>query len=170
MHAAVVIMSVVLIRMSKRPPVRGWEVAKRLRGRSIDTEITSVRTQRCIRFHRRSSRRRSLVTAITPAPKDSSYITKACPSSCATRSWLETGGEPEPIGILVRDRGQRDRVVSGLAECGATVRALDSDKATTGYPQALTMHDARCTGQRGWSSPGYCSSASETKLCPTSTY
>ncbi|GEP27811.1 DNA helicase UvrD [Cryobacterium levicorallinum] len=57
--------------------------------------------------------------------------------------WLETGGEPESIGILVRDRGQRDRVVSGLAERGVTVRALDSGKATTGYPQALTMHRAK---------------------------
>ncbi|TFD37765.1 hypothetical protein E3T40_04025 [Cryobacterium sp. TMT1-19] len=28
-------------------------------------------------------------------------------------AWLQSGGEPESIGILVRDRGQRDRVVSG---------------------------------------------------------
>ena len=57
--------------------------------------------------------------------------------------WLKSGGEPESIGILVRDRGQRDRVVSGLAERGVTVRALDSGKSTVGYPQALTMHRAK---------------------------
>lgn len=81
-----------------------------------------------------------------PEPKSRPYSSLADELDGAAKivaGWLETGGEPESIGILVRDRGQRDRVVSGLAERGVTVRALDSGKATTGYPQALTMHRAK---------------------------
>lgn len=59
------------------------------------------------------------------------------------RSWLDAGEAPESIGILVRDRGQRDRIVSGLAERNVTVRPLDTGKAPVGFPAALTMHRAK---------------------------
>ena len=58
-------------------------------------------------------------------------------------SWLAAGETPESIGILVRDRGQRDRIVAGLAERKVTVRPLDTGKAPTGHPLALTMHRAK---------------------------
>lgn len=60
-------------------------------------------------------------------------------------SWLADTEHPESIGILVRDRASRERVVSGLAERGVTVRALDAGAVKPGAPVALTMHRAKGT-------------------------
>ncbi len=51
----------------------------------------------------------------------------------------------ESIAILVRDRANRDRVVSGLAERGVTVRAVDREAAPAGSPVVMTMHRAKGT-------------------------
>ncbi len=55
------------------------------------------------------------------------------------------GQPPETIAILVRDRNHRDRVVTGLAERGVTVRAVDRETVPTGKPVVMTMHRAKGT-------------------------
>ncbi len=60
------------------------------------------------------------------------------------KSWLaEDEVEPESIAVLTRNQDDRDRFVRGLGERGVTVRALDRNAATPGYPQVLTMHRAK---------------------------
>jgi superfamily I DNA/RNA helicase len=62
------------------------------------------------------------------------------------REWVsETPGAPETIAVLGRDQRQRDRVVSGLAERGVTIRAVDREHIKPGQPVALTMHRAKGT-------------------------
>lgn len=65
------------------------------------------------------------------------------------RDWLDQAGEaeaaPENLAVLVRDRFQRDRVVSGLAERGVSVRGVDREAVKPGVPVVMTMHRAKGT-------------------------
>ena len=49
----------------------------------------------------------------------------------------------ETIAVLVQDRFQRERVVTGLTERGVPVRAVDREQPTTGKPLVMTMHRAK---------------------------
>ncbi|MBW3068068.1 UvrD-helicase domain-containing protein [Actinomyces sp. 594] len=62
--------------------------------------------------------------------------------------WLEEdrdsgAGAPESIAILVRDRYQRDNVVTGLAHRGVEVRPVDREAVGRGRPVVMTMHRAK---------------------------
>ena len=60
------------------------------------------------------------------------------------KAWLAEGDvEPESIAVLTRSQDDRDRFVRGLGERGVTVRALDKNAASSGYPLVLTMHRAK---------------------------
>ncbi len=61
------------------------------------------------------------------------------------RAWTAETDAPETIAILVREQRQRDRLVSGLAERGVTVRAVDREHIKPGQPIAMTMHRAKGT-------------------------
>jgi superfamily I DNA/RNA helicase len=61
------------------------------------------------------------------------------------RTWVAETDAPETIAILVREQRQRDRLVSGLAERGVTVRAVDREHIKPGQPVAMTMHRAKGT-------------------------
>ncbi len=61
------------------------------------------------------------------------------------RTWVAETDAPETIAVLVREQRQRDRLVSGLAERGMTVRAVDRERITPGQPVAMTMHRAKGT-------------------------
>ena len=68
------------------------------------------------------------------------------------RSWTEPSESssgapvaPETIAVLVREQRMRDRVVTGLAERGVTVRAVDREPVKPGRPVAMTMHRAKGT-------------------------
>lgn len=64
-------------------------------------------------------------------------------------SWAaeaDRSGTPRgTIAVLVRDRVQRDRVVSGLAERGVTVRGVERDGSAGNEPVVMTMHRAKGT-------------------------
>lgn len=51
----------------------------------------------------------------------------------------------ETVAVLVRDRFQRDRVVTGLAERGVEVRAVDRESLRRGRPVVMTMYRAKGT-------------------------
>ena len=63
--------------------------------------------------------------------------------------WLEEDrdageeGDPETIAVLVRDRYQRDAVVTGLAQQGIEVRPVDREAVGRGRPVVMTMHRAK---------------------------
>ncbi|HEY8589711.1 MAG TPA: UvrD-helicase domain-containing protein [Naasia sp.] len=59
------------------------------------------------------------------------------------RSWLDEKTTPETIAVLVQDRFQRERVVTGLAERGVAVRAVDREQPSPGKPLVMTMHRAK---------------------------
>lgn len=60
--------------------------------------------------------------------------------------WVAAGEcPPEAIGVLVRDRATRDRVVAALSGRGVVVRALDAGAVRPGAPVVLTMHRAKGT-------------------------
>ena len=61
------------------------------------------------------------------------------------RTWVTETDAPETIAVLVREQRQRDRLVSGLAERGVTVRAVDREHIKPGQPVAMTMHRAKGT-------------------------
>lgn len=52
---------------------------------------------------------------------------------------------PETLAILVRDRFQRDRVVTALGDLGVTVRGVDREAIKPGAPVVMTMHRAKGT-------------------------
>ena len=52
-------------------------------------------------------------------------------------------GAPETIAVLVRDRYQRDAVVTGLAQQGIEVRPVDREAVGRGRPVVMTMHRAK---------------------------
>lgn len=59
------------------------------------------------------------------------------------RAWLDDDRAPETIGILVRDKRQMSRVVSGLGERGVDARGVDHKATATGVPVVMTMHRAK---------------------------
>jgi superfamily I DNA/RNA helicase len=59
--------------------------------------------------------------------------------------WVAETDAPETIAVLVREQRQRDRLVSGLAERGVTIRAVDREHIKPGQPVAMTMHRAKGT-------------------------
>ena len=59
--------------------------------------------------------------------------------------WVGESDAPETVAVLVREQRQRDRLVSGLAERGVTVRAVDREHIKPGQPVAMTMHRAKGT-------------------------
>jgi superfamily I DNA/RNA helicase len=61
------------------------------------------------------------------------------------RSWVAGSDAPETIVVLVREQRQRDRLVTGLAERGVTIRAVDREQIKPGQPVAMTMHRAKGT-------------------------
>jgi superfamily I DNA/RNA helicase len=61
------------------------------------------------------------------------------------RQWVTQTGAPETIAVLVREQRQRDRLVTGLAERGVTIRAVDREHVKPGQPVAMTMHRAKGT-------------------------
>lgn len=61
------------------------------------------------------------------------------------REWVKDTDAPETIAILVREQKQRDRVVTGLAERGVVVRAVDREHIKPGQPVVMTMHRAKGT-------------------------
>lgn len=70
-------------------------------------------------------------------------------SADLVRTWVadadRTGTPRGTIAILVRDRYQRDRIVSGLAERGVTVRGVEREGAGDSEPVVMTMHRAKGT-------------------------
>lgn len=75
----------------------------------------------------------------------SGLIDELTKSAQLLQDWLAEDVVPEQIGILVRDRFQRERVVSGLSERGVKVRGLDREAIKPGQPVVLTMHRAKGT-------------------------
>ena len=75
----------------------------------------------------------------------SSIVDELDQSADLLRRWLDEGVTPEQIGILVRDRFQRERVVGGLGERGVKVRSVDREAIKPGQPVVLTMHRAKGT-------------------------
>ncbi len=61
------------------------------------------------------------------------------------RGWVAETDSPETIAVLVREQRQRDRLVTGLAERGVTIRAVDREHIKPGQPVAMTMHRAKGT-------------------------
>jgi len=65
------------------------------------------------------------------------------------RQWIsraeQDGIALETIAVLVRDKYERDRVVSGMGDRGVTVRAVDRDAVPSGAPVVMTMHRAKGT-------------------------
>ena len=63
--------------------------------------------------------------------------------------WVEAadaiGAPRRTIAVLVRDRFQRDRVVTGLAERGVTIRGVERETASMHEPVVMTMHRAKGT-------------------------
>ena len=61
------------------------------------------------------------------------------------REWIEGVEAPETVAVLVREQRQRDRLVTGLAERGVTIRAVDREHIKPGQPVTMTMHRAKGT-------------------------
>ena len=61
------------------------------------------------------------------------------------RTWVAETDAPETIAVLVREQRQRDRLVTGLAERGVAIRAVDREHIKPGQPVAMTMHRAKGT-------------------------
>lgn len=61
------------------------------------------------------------------------------------RTWVAETDAPETIAVLVREQRQRDRLITGLAERGVTIRAVDREHIKPGQPVAMTMHRAKGT-------------------------
>jgi superfamily I DNA/RNA helicase len=61
------------------------------------------------------------------------------------REWVAETNAPETIAVLVREQRQRDRLVTGLAERGVTIRGVDREHIKPGQPVAMTMHRAKGT-------------------------
>ena len=59
--------------------------------------------------------------------------------------WVKGVEAPETVAVLVREQRQRDRVITGLAERGITIRAVDREHIKPGQPVTMTMHRAKGT-------------------------
>jgi superfamily I DNA/RNA helicase len=60
-------------------------------------------------------------------------------------AWVKDADAPETVAVLVREQRQRDRLVTGLAERGVTIRAVDREHVKPGQPVTMTMHRAKGT-------------------------
>jgi superfamily I DNA/RNA helicase len=60
-------------------------------------------------------------------------------------TWAAETDAPETIAVLVREQRQRNRLVSGFAERGVPVGAVDREHIKPGQPVAMTMHQAKGT-------------------------
>jgi len=60
------------------------------------------------------------------------------------RRWLLTSCPRDPW-VFAHDRYQRDRIVTGLAERGVGVRAVDRERPAAGRALVMTMHRAKGT-------------------------
>ncbi|GAA3694496.1 3'-5' exonuclease [Terrabacter ginsenosidimutans] len=63
----------------------------------------------------------------------------------AVRSWLDAGDAGETLAVLVKDRYQQERVVSGLAERGVKAQSVDKAGTKPGMPVVMTMHRSKGT-------------------------
>lgn len=89
---------------------------------------------------------RSARTGPTPTIVDAVSVTQELDTIADTlRRWLDEGAAPETIAVLVHDRFQRDRIVTGMADRGLTVRAVDRERLAPGRPLVMTMHRAKGT-------------------------
>lgn len=82
---------------------------------------------------------------LLPAPDRAAELDAA---AALLRRWVEedAGREdagPETIAVLVRDKYQRDAVVTGLAERELEVRGVDREAVGRGRPVVMTMHRAK---------------------------
>lgn len=59
--------------------------------------------------------------------------------------WIQDVQAPETVAVLVREQRQRDRLVTGLAERGVTIRAVDREHIKPDQPVTMTMHRAKGT-------------------------
>jgi len=89
---------------------------------------------------------RSARTGPSPTIVDATSVSAELDLVAETvRRWLTDGAAPETVAILVHDRYQRDRVVTGLAERGVAVRSVERERPPPGRPLAMTMHRAKGT-------------------------
>ncbi|MGW5075801.1 3'-5' exonuclease [Rhodococcus sp. NPDC004095] len=59
------------------------------------------------------------------------------------QSWIDEGVDKSTIAVLTRGQNDRSQFVRALGERGIDARALDSNPATTGHVQVLTMHRSK---------------------------
>lgn len=59
------------------------------------------------------------------------------------RRWLETGVDPQAIGILVRDAQHAGQVVRGLEDRNVKVKLVESGSPRSAAPVVMTMHRAK---------------------------
>lgn len=59
------------------------------------------------------------------------------------RGWLDADVEPSTIAVLTRGQTDRSQFVRALGERGVDARALDSNPASSGHVQVLTMHRSK---------------------------
>ena len=59
------------------------------------------------------------------------------------KSWIDEGIDKSTIAVLTRGQNDRSQFVRALGERGVDARALDSNPATTGHVQVLTMHRSK---------------------------
>ena len=59
--------------------------------------------------------------------------------------WAKEADAPDTVAVLVRELRQRDRLVTGLAERGVMIRAVDREHIKPGQPVTMTMHRAKGT-------------------------
>ncbi|WP_257210515.1 hypothetical protein [Actinomyces ruminis] len=84
---------------------------------------------------------------MTPRPGRSSAA-KLDDAAALPNLWLDEDraagvDAPESIAVLVRDRYQRDNVVTGLAHRSVEVRPVDREAVGRGRPVVMTMHRAK---------------------------
>ena len=61
------------------------------------------------------------------------------------RQWVDSGDKPETIGVLVRDRYHRDRVVEALKAEGVAAQAMERGRLRSGRVPVMTMHRSKGT-------------------------
>nr|WP_232235778.1 3'-5' exonuclease [Acidipropionibacterium acidipropionici] len=95
---------------------------------------------------------RSARRGVTPVVKSCSGLVEELKFTADTlRRWIDEAresGRSEALAVLVRDKQQRDRVMSGLNERGVAARAVDRGGVGAGgvdEPVVMTMHRAKGT-------------------------
>ncbi|WJG11407.1 3'-5' exonuclease [Gordonia sp. Swx-4] len=59
------------------------------------------------------------------------------------QAWIDEGVDKSTIAVLTRGQNDRSQFVRALGERGVEARALDSNPASSGYVQVLTMHRSK---------------------------